>query len=309
MLRKLGLTIVVLAVIGGAAFWFMTTPRTLAASALPAHQPDLANGEYMFWAGGCTSCHAAPGAAGDDKLKLAGGVSLSTPFGKFVAPNISPDPEFGIGGWSTLDFVNAMKFGVAPDGMHLYPAFPYTSYQRMKLEDLIDLKAYLDTLPKVAVAAPPHELSFPFNIRRGLGLWQWLYVDGKTFEPNPAVSDAINRGAYLVEGPGHCAQCHTPRNEIGGTIISRAYAGGPAPEGTGRVPNITTDSETGLGGWSENDFVAFFETGFTPEFDSPGGAMAAVQQNIAKLRHDDIVAIAQYLKSLPPIASERRPAS
>lgn len=306
MLRKLLVAIIVLAAIGLAGFWFLSAPRTLAADALPAHTPDVANGEYMFWAGGCTSCHAAPGATGDDKLKLAGGVALVTPFGKFVAPNISPDREFGIGGWSTLDFANAMKFGVAPGGEHLYPAFPYTSYQRMRIEDIIDLKAYLDTLPPVAAAAPPHELSFPFNMRRGLGLWQRLYVDGRTYVPNPSASEAVNRGGYLVEAPGHCAQCHTPRNLIGGIVTASAYAGGPAPEGTGRIPNITPHGE-GIGDWSENDIVAFFETGFTPAFDSPGGAMAAVQQNIAKLRHEDIVAIAQYLKSLAPLP--RTPAS
>jgi mono/diheme cytochrome c family protein len=307
MVRRLVMVALILAVAGLAAFWFLTTPRTLGAGALPDHRPDLENGATMFFAGGCESCHAAPGAKGEDQLKLAGGVALDTPFGKFHAPNISPDPQNGIGGWSTLDFVNAMKFGVGPRGTHLYPAFPYTSYQRMRIEDLIDLKALLDTLPPVAEAAPDHELPFPFNIRRGLGLWQLLYVDGETFAPDPAASERINRGAYLVEGPGHCGACHSPRNEIGGIIASRALSGGPAPEGKGTIPNITPDAETGIGSWSEDDLVTMFETGFTPSFDSVGGSMTAVQRNLAKLGHDDLVAIAAYLKSLPAIKGMKRP--
>ena len=306
MVRRLVIAVVVPGVAGLALVWFLTMPRTLAA-ALPDHQPDLANGETMFRAGGCESCHAAPGAKGDDRLKLAGGLALDTLFGKFHAPNISPDPAAGIGGWSTLDFVNAMKFGIAPGGTHLYPAFPYTSYQRMKLEDLIDLKAFLDTLPVVAEKAPDHELPFPFNIRRGLGLWQLLYIDGKTFAPD-AASDQVNRGAYLVEGPGHCGACHAPRNAIGGIIASRGLSGGPAPEGTGIIPNITPDPETGIGAWSEDDLVTMFETGFTPEFDSVGGSMTDVQQNLSRLGHADLVAIAAYLRSLPPIVGTKRAA-
>ena len=212
--RRLILLLVVLVLVGLAAFWFLTAPRSFAASDLPDHKPDLANGAYMFIAGGCESCHAAKDAKGDEQLKLGGGQVLDTPFGKFHVPNISPDKEHGIGSWAVLDFVNAMKWGVGPGGIHLYPAFPYTSYQRMKMEDLIDLKAYLDTLPAVANAVPPHELPFPFGFRRGLGLWQLLYVDGKTFVPDPKASEAVNRGGYLVAGARtlrrvpHRAQSH-----------------------------------------------------------------------------------------------------
>jgi mono/diheme cytochrome c family protein len=193
------------AIAGAIVFYLSTMPRTLPASELPAHTPDLANGEYMFTAGGCAECHAEPlGKCKDpktkDKQRLSGGRCLKMPFGTFNVPNISPDKETGIGNWSTLDFVNAMKRGIAPGGVHLYPAFPYTSYQRMTYEDLIDLKAYLDTLPPVKHTTPPYELTFPYNIRRGLGLWQLLYVNGKTFEPDPKQSAEINRGAYLVEG-------------------------------------------------------------------------------------------------------------
>jgi len=302
VVRKIVVVIVLLAAIGIGGFWLLTMPRSLGAGDLPAHAPDLKNGEAMFFAGGCESCHAAAGATGDDVFKLGGGVKLATPFGTFVAPNISPDPEHGIGAWTTLDFVNAMKFGVDDEGRHLYPAFPYTSYQRMRIEDIIDLKGFLDTLPKVVTTAPTHEIGFPFNIRRGLGLWQLLYVDGKTLAPNPDASEAVNRGAYLVEGLGHCGECHTPRNLIGGPIESRALGGGPAPEGTGRIPNITPDA-SGIGAWSTADIVNAFQTGFTPDFDSLGGSMAPVQRNLAHLSEADLAAMAEYLKTVPPVTS------
>ena len=305
MIRKLLIVVIALGIAGGLGFWFLSAPRTLAASALPDHQPDLKNGAYLFHAGGCESCHAAPGAKGDDQLKLGGGLGLKTPFGTFHAPNISPDKANGIGAWSTVDFVNAMKFGTAPNGTHLYPAFPYTSYQRMTLEDLIDLRAYLDTLPPVSGAAPAHELPFPFNIRRGIGLWKLLYVDGASFVPDPAKSAELNRGAYLVTGPGHCGECHSPRNAIGGIIADRALSGGAAPEGDGQMPNITQDDDTGIGSWSEDDIVTFLESGFKPDFDVVGGSMTAVQANMAALTDEDRKAIAAYLKSVPAIKGEK----
>jgi mono/diheme cytochrome c family protein len=301
MIRRLAILIVILAVLGAGAFWLLTIPNTLAASDLPDHKPDLANGETMFWAGGCESCHAAPDAKGEDLKKLGGGRSLATPFGTFHVPNISPDREHGIGGWTNVDFVNAMKLGIGPGGTHLYPAFPYPSYQHMKVEDLIDLKAYLDTLPAVANVVPPHDLPFPFTIRRGIGLWQRLYVDGRTLEPDPKESASVNRGRYLVEGPGHCQECHTPRNAMGGLEASLAFAGGPAPEGNGYIPNITPDEATGIGKWSHDEIVEALTSGFTPDFDSLGGDMAAVVQNLAHLTPDDRSAIADYLKTIPPI--------
>jgi mono/diheme cytochrome c family protein len=214
-------------------------------------------------------------------------------------PNISPDKETGIGNWSTLDFINALKLGIAPGGEHLYPAFPYTSYQRMSFEDLIDLKAYLDSLPPVKNEVPAHDLAFPFNIRRGLGLWQRLYVDGKSFVPDPHASVELNRGAYLVLGPGHCSECHSPRNLIGGIIANEAFAGARNPEGKGTVPNITPSSD-GIGDWSEEDIAYFLETGNTPDYDTVGGSLVAVQKNMAKLTGEDRNAIAAYLTSLPP---------
>jgi mono/diheme cytochrome c family protein len=234
-----------------------------------------------------------------DKEVLAGGRCLKTPYGIFHAPNISPDKETGIGTWNTLDFVNAMKRGVAPDGSYLYPAFPFTSYQRMSYEDLIDLKAYLDSLPAVRSEVPPHELRFPFNLRRGLGLWHRLYVDGTSFTPDPEASAELNRGAYLVRGPGHCTECHSARNALGGIDPDTEFAGASDPAGDGTVPNITPSAD-GIGDWSEADIAYLFETGNTPDFDVIGESMAPVQENLAKLTPEDRKAIAAYLKSLPP---------
>jgi mono/diheme cytochrome c family protein len=303
-LRKAFFALIVFLAAVALVFYLLTMPVTIPASALPAHEPDRANGKYMFIAGGCAECHAAPARACDDlntkdKDLLAGGRCLKTAFGTFYAPNLSPDKESGIGTWSTLDFVNAMKRGVAPDGSHYYPAFPFTSYQRMRFEDLIDLKAYLDTLPAVRSEVPPHELRFPFNFRRGVGLWHRLYVDGETFAPDPGASAEINRGAYLVQGPGHCTECHSSRNQIGGIVKATEFAGAPNPEREGAVPNITP-SDGGIGDWSEADIAYLLETGNTPDFDTIGDNMVPVQENLAKLAPEDRKAIAAYLKSLPP---------
>ncbi|WP_442907374.1 c-type cytochrome [Kaistia sp. MMO-174] len=302
--RSAALVLVAAAAVAAAAFWFMTAPQPLSAAVLPDKPGDAAKGERLFWAGGCASCHAAPGAAGDDLLKLSGGVAITSPFGTFHAPNISPDKAHGIGNWSTLDFINAMKRGIAPDGSHLYPAFPYTSYQRMTVPDLLDLKAYLDTLPTDATANQPHDLPFPFSIRRGIGLWKLLYLDGETFKPDPAKSEAVNHGAYLVEGPGHCNECHTPRTALGGLDRSQALGGAPDPSGKGRVPDITS-GPGGLGDWSAGDIASALETGFTPDFDSIGGTMAEVQRNMAKLPAADREAIGEYLKQVPPVAASK----
>ena len=301
MIKRLAAAIAALAIVAAGLFWLLTLPRPLAATALPDHTGDPVNGQRMFWAGGCASCHAAPKAKGDDKLRLAGGLALNTPFGIFRVPNISPDSQTGIGGWSALDLVNAMQRGVAPDGHHYYPAFPYASYARMRATDIIDLKAFLDTLPAVRNAVAGHELGFPFNIRRGLGLWKLVYLgDAPVAElagPN-AVDGLAERGRYLVEGPGHCGECHTPRDVAGGIKPAAWLSGAPNPEGKGVIPNITPHGE-GLDAWPAKDIAYYLESGFTPEFDSVGGAMVAVQENMARLTADDRAAIAAYLKAVP----------
>jgi mono/diheme cytochrome c family protein len=303
MLRKVVMLVVVLALIGAAAFWYITAPQRVAASELAPHTPNLDNGKTMFLVGGCASCHATPNQ--EDKTRLGGGLGLKSPFGTFVPPNISPDRKDGIGAWSEADFVTAMWKGTAPDGSHYYPAFPYTSYQRMKLEDVRDLFAYLKTLPPVEGKPRDHDLPFHLKIRRLLGGWNFLFLDGQQFKPDPSKSQEWNRGAYLVNGPGHCAECHSPRNVFGAIIASQRFAGGPDPEGgDGWVPNITP---AGIGDYSQRDIERILETGDMPDGDSVGGAMTAVVDNISKISAADRAAIALYLKSLPPVEGPKRP--
>lgn len=276
-----------------------------------AGTPDLKNGRTMFYAGGCASCHAAPASANcddpktKDKLTLAGGRCLKTPFGTFYVPNISPDKETGIGGWSAAQFIKAMRQGVSPQGDHYYPAFPYSSYQHMLESDLVDLKAFLDMLPAVKSNIRGHDLSLPFRMRQTLAVWKWLFLDGKVFTPDPGKSDKWNRGAYLVQGPGHCGECHSPRNLLGGIIEDKRYSGAPDPEGKGFVPNIT-QHKSGIAKWSEGDIVTALETGLTPTFDTFGGTMVKVQENMAELSAQDRAAIAAYIKSLPPVESSAK---
>ena len=288
-----------------AGAWLLTAPAPLAAEELPAYESDAARGEYVFYAAGCNHCHAAEDAKGEEKLLLGGGHPLVTPFGTFYSPNISPHPD-GIGGWSEVDFVNAVMRGVSPSGEHYYPAFPYTSYQRMTVEDVLDLKAFMDTLPPVAGVAPQHDLPLLFQFRRGIGLWKRRYMDaGLAPLPDATADPLLRRGAYLVNGPGHCGECHTPRDLLGGPIAERAFAGGTAPEGErkNRVPNITPHAD-GIADWSVDDIKAALRTGILPDFETFGGAMVDVQQNLAKLTEEDREAIAVYLKSLPPLPDE-----
>ena len=303
-LKSLLKLLVLLALVGGVALYLLTIPSVLSDSELPPHTPDLANGEAMFYAGGCASCHATPGL--EDKTRLGGGLALTTAFGTFHAPNVSPDPQHGIGAWSEIEFVNAMLRGVGRNGEHLYPSFPYTSYQRMTVEDVRDLLAFIKTLPADPTPSAPHELQFPFNVRRAVGLWKQLYLDGRTFSPDPSRDAVLNRGAYLVEGPGHCAECHSPRDALGGIVPERRFAGGPNPEGEGWVPNITPH-EDGLAAWSPGDIAYMLESGFTPEYDSVGSSMADVVANTARLSAEDRTAMAAYLKALPPLPGGRRP--
>ena len=302
MLRKLVIAVVALAILGIAAFWVLTIPQTVTASALPPHTPNLENGKMQFYVGGCASCHMTPGQK--DRTKLGGGMALKSPFGTFYPPNISSDPKDGIGSWTEAQFITAMVKGTSPEGEHLYPAFPYTSYQHMSFRDLRDLFAFLKTLPAVESPEREHELAFPFNIRRLIGGWKLLYLDGQPFQPDPSKPDDWNRGAYLVNGPGHCAECHSPRNFLGGIIKSERFAGGPNPDGKGWVPNIT---QKGLAEWSAKDIAYLLESGMTLEGDSVGSTMTEVVRNTSQISADDRMAIATYVKSLPPVDGPPRP--
>jgi mono/diheme cytochrome c family protein len=286
-----------------AAAWLLTLPEIVPASALPPHQANLANGETMFNIGGCSSCHAVPKENPDkaDRTRLGGGLALKSPFGVFYVPNISPDPKDGIGAWSEANFVTALWKGTSEHGANLYPAFPYTSYRYMRLDDVRDLFAYLKTLPRVPGKSRRHELSFPFNERRLLGIWKLLFLSEGSFVPDPTKSAQYNRGTYLVNGPGHCAECHSPRDLLGGIIESQRFAGGPAPDGNGWIPNITpvglqTDEEK----WSEKDIAEFLESGMTPSGDFAGGSMTEVISNTSLLNPDDRAAIAAFVAALPP---------
>lgn len=295
MIRRLIAGAVFAAIVATAVFWALTMPPAPIA-ALPPHTPDLANGREMFFAGGCASCHAVP--KQKDTTRLGGGLALRSPFGTFYVPNISPDRQDGIGGWNEIQFVTALTKGTSPSGEHFYPAFPYTSYQRMSFDDIRDLFAYLNTLPPVAGRVRGHDLPFPFNIRRTLGIWKLLFLDGRPFKPEPGQPAQWNRGAYLVNGPGHCAECHSPRNALGAVIESLRFTGGPSPDGQGGVPNIT---QYKLKTWSEKDIADTLKDGMTPDADLVGGSMTEVVANTSKLTAADRDAIATYIKSLPAV--------
>jgi mono/diheme cytochrome c family protein len=301
MLRRTIIAVLLAAGLGLALYWWLTAPVALA---LPAasRAPDPANGEALFNAGGCASCHAVPNQP--DRLRLGGGLAIGSPFGTFYAPNISQDPTEGIGRWSESDFVNAVMKGVSPDGTHYFPAFPYTSYTHAKVDDVRDLFAYLKTLPAVPGKVRDHDLPFPFNIRRNVGIWKLLFMDRKPLVADAARSLQWNRGAYIVNSFGHCAECHSPRNVLGGLIASQRFAGGPSAEGEGWVPNIT---QKGIGEWSEKEIADFLETGDMPEGDSASGAMRPVIKNLAQLAPEDRAAMAEYLKSLPPVEGPTPP--
>jgi mono/diheme cytochrome c family protein len=302
MWRKLTIVALAVIVVGAGLFWIVTDPVTV--SALPAYVADATRGRMIFDAGGCSSCHAS--ADQDDRTVLGGGVAIPSPFGTFYAPNISPNPVDGIGRWSEANFVTALLKGTSPEGQHYFPAFPYASYQRVTLKDARDLFAYLKTLPQAAGKVRDHDVAFPFNIRRLVGGWKFLFLDGKPFVPDPAKSGEWNRGAYLVNGPGHCAECHSPRNFLGGIITSQRFAGAPDLERRGSwVPNIT---QKGLSDWSEEDMQNFLEDGATPDGDSVSGSMKSVIKNTSQLSAADRKAMAVYLKSLAPVESPARPA-
>jgi len=254
-------------------------------------------GAYIFKASGCAGCHTRVKPKG--KL-LAGGRGLTTPFGVFFPPNITPDTVHGIGAWREGDFLRAMREGRAPDGTIYYPSFPYPSYTGMSDADLRDLWAYLRTVPAVAEASPRHALEFPFNLRFLVRFWRWLYFTPGSMSPDASQSGAWNRGAYLVRALGHCGECHTPRNLLGGLDRARELAGNRnGPEGK-RVSNITPHRKKGIGAWTAADIVALLRDGDLPNGDVVGGAMAEVVENgTSHLTREDLQAIAVYLKALP----------
>ena len=288
--------LVFVAVVAAGVLWLLARPDPLSATDVAGLTGDATRGEAVFLATGCASCHMAPGAKGDAQLVLVGGQRFASDFGTFLAPNISQDPVAGIGGWSLLDLASAVQRGVSPEGEHYYPALPYASYARMKLQDVADLYAYLQTLPADATPSQPHELAFPFSRREVVGLWKLLYLsDGWSLEGN--LTPTADRGRYLAEAMGHCGECHTPRTALGGLDTARWLGGAPNPSGEGRIPNITP----GKLGWTAADITQYLTTGFTPDYDSVGGHMAHVVENMARLPEGDRLAVAEYLLAVPSV--------
>jgi mono/diheme cytochrome c family protein len=267
-----------------------------------ADAAQIARGAYLFRAGGCQGCHTD---TKDGSAPLAGGRAFHTPFGIFYGPNITPDPQHGIGKWSDADFIRALRQGKSPDGSHYFPVFPYTSFTGITDQDLIDLKAYIFSLAPAAQASKPHEVKPPFGWRWTLFGWKLLFFAEGPFKPDPAKSPQWNRGAYLVNALGHCQECHTDRNILGGLDRSR-HLGGSAkgPEGK-PVANISPHKETGIGDYSEKDIAFLLRTGLKTDGDVVGGAMGEVIQNsTSKLTDDDLAAMAVYLKSIAPVANQ-----
>jgi mono/diheme cytochrome c family protein len=287
-----------LAALGLAVFWVLTIPRPLTADALPAHPGNVANGQLLFNAGGCHSCHLPSKESGLDQASVAGGMALVTPIGTLYPPNLTPDADTGMGKWTDVDFVNAMQKGISPDGEHLIPGFPYTSYAHMKVEDVLDIKAYLMTLAPVKNAVPEHAVLALPVVRRGLGLWKYLGLDETKTTADAAQSESWNRGKYLVDGPGHCNECHTPRTLFMTSNMSKYLAGGPHPEGKGKVPSLR--DLVGRGKYKDAaDLTLALQNGEMMGYDRlASGGMGAVQTNLSKLPETDVKAIAEYITSL-----------
>lgn len=285
------LFVIVAAVMAGGLY--VTRPQSVEPERLASLSGSAEVGERIFYAAGCGSCHVGEGS--EDSLLLSGGKRFESPFGAFIAPNISTDRTHGIGDWTLPQFASAVLNGTSPDGEHYYPAFPYTTYTRMEDQDVVDLWAFMQTLPASDRANVPHELGFPFNIRLSVGGWKLLYMT-KGWALRQPETEQIERGRYLVEALGHCAECHTPRNALGAHERDRWMAGAPNPSGQGRIPGISPAQLN----WSAADIAYYLDTGFTPDFDSAGGGMVEVIANTSKLPAEDREAMAAYLKALPP---------
>ncbi len=271
---------------------------------LPEHMPDAdtKRGKYVFQMAGCASCHTAKAKGAKP---LAGGLQVKTEYGVFVVPNITPDKDTGIGRWTETDFIRAMTQGLSPDGRHYYPAFPYTSYTRMTLLDLRDMWAFLKTTKPVRNVVPLHQLKFPYDLRPGVGIWKVFFFSPGRFKPDASKSRQWNRGAYIVTGPAHCGECHTPRNFAGAVEKGRAMAGNAEGADGDVAPNITPHKKDGIGDWSKDDITLMLESGVVPSGDAVGGSMGHVIENsMSKLTSKDRLAIAIYLQSLKPIAGK-----
>ena len=298
--RRVKRTLAVLAtlVVAGAALFLLLTRARPRALELPPHTPDLARGETLFHVGGCLGCHAPAKGAGDPALP-SGGAPFETPFGTFYPQNLTPDADTGLGRFSDADFVHAMREGISPGGLHYFPAFPYTSYARMPVEDLLDLRGYLASLTAVRSPSRPADVPLVWLARRSVGLWKRRGLDDRLFAADPTRSEQWNRGAYLVNGPGHCGECHTPRDVFMVLDERRALAGGKHPRGEDEdVPSLR--DLVGREHYTDAaDLVLALQYGETYGYEHlSSGGMAIIQQNLALLPEAELQAIAEYLVSL-----------
>ena len=294
--RRSVAAIAVLLAVAAFAFWRLTQPDPLPASAIPAHTADRANGEMLYHAGSCFACHKAAEGATNPSLP-SGGTPFKTPIGVFYPQNLTPDPESGLGRWSEIDFVNAMARGLSPDGRHYFPAFPYMAFRAMRMSDLLDLRAYLMGLEPVKTQHPPHGVPQLELARRAVGLWKKMALARLPHRPGSEGSDAWKRGAYLVNAPGHCGECHTPKNWLMLEDLSRHLAGGPHPGGEGKVPSLRGLLERKKYK-NAADLTLALQNGEELGYeDISSGGMALIQENIAKLPEADVRAIAEYLLS------------
>ena len=264
-------------------YFFVTNPQKVEIDTIYFSEADSDRGAYIFLAVGCSDCHVAEGET--EKTQLSGGQKFKTDFGVFIAPNISNSREHGIGGWKFEDFYQAIKFGQSPEGQHYFPAFPYVAYSKIRDQDIADLWAFWKTLPSIETPNLEHEIQFPFNIRRNIGIWKALYM------PKNFVDPIDDRATYLVEALSHCAECHTPRSVIGGLNRSKWMRGAANPSGQGFIPSIHPRDL----GWSEAEVIEYLSSGFKPDFDVASGKMITVIENTSKLSLSDRTLIADYI--------------
>ena len=274
----------------------LTAAMFLAAVDAMAQDERIEDGKYLLYAGGCVTCHTEDS---DDAVPLAGGRSMDSPFGTFYSPNITPDVDSGIGAWTDDEFVNAFWGGVSPDGEHYFPAFPYTSYTGVGRDDLLAMKAYLFSLEPVQKESKAHDLAWYISTRLAAGAWKELNFTAARFTPDATQDEQWNRGAYLVRHLGHCGECHTPRSNLGVLQADQEMAGSKLGDET--IPNITQHRVDGIGRWSASDIEYFLDIGMLPDGDFAGSSMSEViEDNTSKLTREDRLAIATYLKSVPP---------
>lgn len=277
--------------------WAALLWAVAAACGVAKAQGDTSKGQYLAKAAGCVGCHTDNKAGAQP---YAGGRELATPFGKFYGPNLTPHPQAGLGKWTLQDFRRAIRLGERPDGAHYYPAFPYPSFTGISDADIADLWAYLRSLPLSERKNRSHELSFPFNWRFLVTFWKWLFFTAGPVSTDPKPPSPVTRGAYLVRTLGHCGECHTPRNLLGGPKRDRNLAGAKLPDG--RSPNLTP---TRLKRWDDRQLAEFLRSGATPEGDVPSEVMEEVIRNTtSQLTAQDLAALIAYLRTLPPLPNE-----